>query len=40
MGFADCDYVSHCFGNYTSLYDFDVCIEKKVAACMHMAFST
>mmetsp|Transcript_104779 Transcript_104779/g.302296 ORF Transcript_104779/g.302296 Transcript_104779/m.302296 type:complete len:321 (-) Transcript_104779:205-1167(-) len=35
MGFADCNYVSHCFGNYTSLYDFDTCVEKKVHAFLH-----
>ena len=34
-GFAQCDEMSHCFGNYTTLYEFDMCMESKVHGNLH-----
>ena len=34
-GFAECSSVSHCFGNYTTLYEFDMCFETHTHANLH-----
>ena len=34
-GFAQCDEMSHCFGNYTTLYEFDMCMESNVHGNLH-----
>lgn len=33
--YSKCDAVSHCFGNYTTLYDFDICMESNVHGNLH-----
>ena len=34
-GFAECSSLSHCFGNYTTLYEFDICLENNVHGNLH-----
>ena len=34
-GFAECREVSYCFSNYTTLYEFDMCMESNVHGNLH-----
>lgn len=37
--FSSCDNLMHCFTNYTTLYEWDMCLERKVHANIHTMHS-